>query len=434
MAVKNGMKKTSRRGVFFREHPTRKNGIRKDRQFILRYYISKKECTEVFGWESDGKTELDAERKLAELKANAKSGNGPTSLTEEARAIEETKRRDLEALRLAEEAKANRCNFNKLFEKYLENKGEYKTARTDKTNFNKHISPVIGKKYPDELIPADVDQIRISMMKTHQPQTVKHILQLIVRLTAFGVKKHYCTPLSFEVELPKVENEKTEDLTSAELKKYLEAIDSDSNFQVRSIIKMALYTGMRRSEILKLKWEDVNFERGHILLRDPKGLKDETIPLNQATRKVLDEVKIYVPPVPKIKKMKKSSEQTVDITKPSASIPVTASGYIFPGRNGNRRHDLGKSASRIRDAAGLTKDFRPLHGLRHHFGSMLASSGEVDLYTLQKLLTHKSPEMTARYAHLRDAARRRASDVADRLFENHGDNFDENSSDNNASE
>ena len=43
---------------------------------------------------------------------------------------------------------------------------------------------------------------------------------------------------------------------------------------------------------------------------------------------------------------------------------------------------------------------------------MLASSGRVDLYTLQKLLTHKSPAMTQRYAHLRDEALRQASDLA----------------------
>jgi integrase len=43
---------------------------------------------------------------------------------------------------------------------------------------------------------------------------------------------------------------------------------------------------------------------------------------------------------------------------------------------------------------------------------MLASSGKVDLYTLQKLLTHKDPKMTQRYAHLRDEALRKASDVA----------------------
>ena len=43
---------------------------------------------------------------------------------------------------------------------------------------------------------------------------------------------------------------------------------------------------------------------------------------------------------------------------------------------------------------------------------MLASSGEVDMYTLQKLLTHKSPIMTQRYAHLRDETMKRASNLA----------------------
>jgi hypothetical protein len=47
---------------------------------------------------------------------------------------------------------------------------------------------------------------------------------------------------------------------------------------------------------------------------------------------------------------------------------------------------------------------------------MLASSGEVDLYVLQRLLTHKSAAMTQRYAHLRDEALRRASDLAGNLI------------------
>ena len=53
-----------------------------------------------------------------------------------------------------------------------------------------------------------------------------------------------------------------------------------------------------------------------------------------------------------------------------------------------------------------------MHGLRHVYASMLASSGQVDMYTLQKLLTHKSPTMTQRYAHLRDETMRKASDLA----------------------
>ena len=74
--------------------------------------------------------------------------------------------------------------------------------------------------------------------------------------------------------------------------------------------------------------------------------------------------------------------------------------------------DINHQVRRIANAAGLPKDFRPLHGLRHTYASMLASSGQVDLYTLQKLLTHKDHRMTERYAHLRDDALIKAAGVA----------------------
>lgn len=72
---------------------------------------------------------------------------------------------------------------------------------------------------------------------------------------------------------------------------------------------------------------------------------------------------------------------------------------------------------RICDNAGLPKDFRPMHGLRHVFASTLASSGQVDLYTLQKLLTHKTPAMVQRYAHLRDDAMMKASEVVGDMYQ-----------------
>jgi len=85
----------------------------------------------------------------------------------------------------------------------------------------------------------------------------------------------------------------------------------------------------------------------------------------------------------------------------SAGCSPRTSEYIFPGEDGGQRVTIQKAVRRIRKTAGLPDTFRPLHGLRHAFASRLASSGQVDMYTLQKLLTHKSPVMTQRYAHLR---------------------------------
>ncbi|MBW1992801.1 MAG: site-specific integrase, partial [Deltaproteobacteria bacterium] len=121
-------------------------------------------------------------------------------------------------------------------------------------------------------------------------------------------------------------------------------------------------------------------------LRQTKSGKDHTIPLNRVARQVLENH-------PRI------------------------SDYVFPSpRTGGQRAEFRKPVNRIRERAGLPKDFRPLHGLRHTFASMLASSGQVELYALSKLLTHATVQMSQRYAHLRDEALRRAAEVAGELL------------------
>jgi integrase len=152
------------------------------------------------------------------------------------------------------------------------------------------------------------------------------------------------------------------------------------------IMKMALFTGMRRGEMFRLKWSDIDYERGFIHIRDPKGGPDQKIPLNDAAREFL------------------------------SGIPKTEAEFIFPGPDGKKLTDISRRVNPIKKEAGLPEDFRPLHGLRHVYASMLASSGQVDLYTLQKLLTHKSPQMTQRYAHLRDEALKNASNLAGELI------------------
>ncbi len=274
----------------------------------------------------------------------------------------------------------------RLWQEYRAQKPDSEGLRIDQGRFDNYLKAGLGSKEPRNIAQLDVDRLRIGVAKTKKPQTVKHVLALLHRIINFGIKKGLCPGPPFKVELPRVDNKKTEDLTPEQLTALLEAIDQDSNIQAGNLMRLALFTGMRKSELFRLQWQDVDFDRAFIHIRTPKSGQDEKIPLNAAARELLQ------------------------------SHPRTGSPYIFPGRGGKQRMDISRQVNRIKQAAGLPKEFRPLHGLRHVYASMLASSGQVDLYTLQKLLTHKTPAMTMRYAHLRDEALRRASELAGDLL------------------
>jgi integrase len=291
-----------------------------------------------------------------------------------------------EGKREVENAEASRWTVNRLWQKYKEQKS-LKGIAQDESRYVNYIKSTLGDKEPADILHLDVDRLRLKMVKKKSPQTVKLTLALLKRIINFGASRQLCLPLPFHIEMPKVHNEKTEDLTPDQLTRLLETIDRDHDLQAANLMRLALFTGMRRSELFKLRWDCVDFQRGFINIVEPKGGPGQKIPLNAGAREVLE------------------------------SHPRTDSPYVFPGRYGGRRTDIQKAVNRIKKSAGLPKDFRPLHGLRHVYASMLASTGQVDMYTLQKLLTHKSPQMTQRYAHLKDEALRRAADLAGTLIE-----------------
>jgi integrase len=268
-----------------------------------------------------------------------------------------------------------------LWEEYKLQKPNLKGFSSDQSRFKRYIKSTFGNKEPAKIIQLDIDRLRIKLLKTKSPQTVKNTLALLLRIINFGFSKGLTPPLLFKMDMPQVDNETTEDLNADQLKELINAIDESTDIIAANMMRTALYSGMRRGEMFKLKWKDVDFERGFIHLRDPKGKISQKIPLNNPTSQVFK------------------------------SLPRT-SVYLFPGPDGKQRTDINRQVNLIKTAAGLPKDFRPLHGLRHVYASMLASSGQVDMYTLQKLMTHKSPQMTQRYAHLRDDALRKASDLA----------------------
>ncbi len=276
--------------------------------------------------------------------------------------------------------------INKLWSEYKDNNHHLKGMKQDESRFINFIAPKFGKFEPENISAIEVQRFRTKLENKKKPATVKNILELLRRIINYGVKSHLCKAPEFTIQMPKVNNIKTEDLSPEELNRLLQVLDKDKNIQVTNFMKMVLFTGMRRSELFKLKWADINFEKGLITLRDPKGNTDQILPLNESARELL------------------------------SNHPKSNSEYVFPGRDGDKRTDINKQVNRIKKLAGLPDDFRPLHGLRHTYASMLASSGKVDMYTLQRLLTHKSPQMTQRYAHLRDETLRRASNLTGQLI------------------
>ena len=168
------------------------------------------------------------------------------------------------------------------------NKTNSKSLSTDRTNFEKHLMPDFGNKEPHKIIRLDADRLRVKLLKTLKPQTVKHVFGLLKRIVNFGVSRQLCQNLTFKLEAIKVDNQKTEDLNPEQLKRLLTAIDNSKDIQAADMMRLALYTGMRRGEMFKLKWNDIDFQRGFISIKNPKGGVSQKIPLNEQARQVLE--------------------------------------------------------------------------------------------------------------------------------------------------
>lgn len=300
-----------------------------------------------------------------------------------------------ERRKAAEDAKKEaegRPTIARLWTAYDEGHPLRKVRKNDKSIYRNHLEKSFADKTPAEIITLDIDSLRLKALKKYKPQTVKHILSLLQRIIRYGVSKGLCSqpdPSRLHFAFPKVDNQKTENLTIKQLQDLMAALDEEADQNGANIIRLALATGMRRSALFSLLWEDIDFERGFIRLRgeSAKNEKTQSIPLSPLARDIL--------------------EKTTRSESP----------YVFPGKHGQKRTDFKYMPARVRDKAGLPKSFRPLHGLRHTFASWLASTGDVDMYTLQKLMTHSSAAMTQRYAHLHDDALQRAATIAGNMFD-----------------
>jgi integrase len=362
------------KGVFSYKSSTRKINGRPDECFYITFKFSGRKKTEKIGWKSEGYTAVLAE-EIRSKRIRDKRHGGTVKTQQEINCEKRLHDRPL--------AEIKDSYFSS--EKGLNLKGR----KTDLNRWTKHLSSW-GKKRVSELSQFDVERIKHDM-KGKAPATVGNVLELLRRLVNYGVKYNLCSALSFTIELPKKNNEVTEYLTDEEARRLMEVLKTWHRQDVARMVKLAWLTGMRRSEIFKLQLGHVDFEQCIITLVNPKGGKNETIPMSQPVHDLLKEQILWT----------------------AKNYPD--SSYLFPGREGKQRVDC-SSVENIKKAARLPKSFRPFHGLRHHMAVMLASSGEYTLDMIGELLTHKSTAITRRYAKFLPDAKKKAADRAAELL------------------
>jgi integrase len=184
---------------------------------------------------------------------------------------------------------------------------------------------------------------------------LKHALRLAVDWELLNINP------ALGAKLPTLPEGRTRYLSPSELKGVLEAAPD----WMRAPIALAAFTGMRRGELLTLRWTDVDLEGRRIYLRETKNGSLRVLALNSLAVRILE------------------------------SLPPGLPGdLVLVGVDGQR---LSVYTRRLFERLGITD--ASFHSLRHTAASWLVMQG-VDLYAVGQVLGHRTPRMTQRYAHL----------------------------------
>src|SRR5208337_2285966 len=111
---------------------------------------------------------------------------------------------------IREAATETKWTIGRLWEQYISDKPATTGFKIDRWRYKKFLQSCFGEKEPSAIAQIDIHRLRITIAKTLSPQTVKHVLVLLQKIVNYGVKKGLCPGLGFKIEMPKVNNLKTE--------------------------------------------------------------------------------------------------------------------------------------------------------------------------------------------------------------------------------
>jgi len=266
-------------------------------------------------------------------------------------------------------------NLLNLFLEY--SKLNKKSYEGDKSSA-KNILSFFGNRNISEITPLDIEKYKQFRKEKVKPATVKRDLEFLRSVFNKGIEwgKALHNPVSKFKRLKEPAYR-----LSYLLLDEIDRLISAAAYHIKPIIITALHTGMRRGEILKLKWADIGFNNRLIEVVETKNNEKRYVPIDSTLLAALRNI-----------------PRRID------------SDYVFCNREGKPYTDIKNSFRSALKRASID-NFR-FHDLRHTFASHLIMSG-ADLTTAKELLGHKSIKMTMRYSHLSQDYKRQAIDKMD---------------------
>jgi len=267
-----------------------------------------------------------------------------------------------------------------LCEAYLERHASRKrSARDDQRRIGQHLLPAWGQRKVDSITQADVAALHSRIGEKHRYEanrTVALLGKMFALARRWGFLPETVANPARGIDKFK-EQKRNRWVTPEELPRLATAIAQHPNLYIRAALWLYLLMGVRREELLRAQWADVDFARCELRLSETKAGRTHYVPLS-------------APAMALLSRLPRQEENP----------------YLLPGQKpGQHLVNVSKSWKTIRTAAGVD-DVR-IHDLRRTVGSWLAQAGS-SLPLIGRVLNHTDPKTTAIYARLGDDPARQA--------------------------
>ena len=260
-------------------------------------------------------------------------------------------------------------------------KPKKQTGSTDERYLNRLLVPKLGSRLAAMVTPADIADIHSSYGAQH-PYAANRLLEIVRKMyhcaETWGlVPRGFPNPCAGIEEFP--ERKRKVYVTGEQMPALARAIDGELNEHARHALWLLLLTGVRKKELLRAQWRDVDWDRRTLAIGRTKNGEPLLAPLSTAA---IERLKM----IPRIE----------------------GNPYVICGPlTGQPLKDLRSAWTRVRSAAGL-EEFR-IHDLRRTVGSWLVQDG-VSLHLVGAVLNHKDPKTTAGYAYFQTEDRQSVLD------------------------